>query len=115
MIRFARALVVALVAVFAAWSVAQVAIATTMTLEMAVADGQDMTMPACEGCGSGGTDDRAGLACDAACASPVLADLAATQGPNPVPMVPHPGWSAHDAAGWTCPPEPHPPRAPLPI
>ena len=111
MIRFARILVVALIAVFAAWSVAQVANATTMALEMAAVDGEAMDMADCEGCDPGEMDDQASLACNILCVSPAFADLATSQASTSAPVPSQTGWAVYDFAGRTYPPDPFPPRS----
>ena len=114
MTRLARVFVVALIAVFAAWSVAHVASATTMTLEMAAADGEAMDMADCDACTSGELGDEASLACDVVCVSPALADLATTsQAFAPAPVASQATWPVHEVDGRTHPPDPYPPRSVL--
>lgn len=114
MARLARVLVVALITVFAVWTVAQVASATTMSLEMAamtVDEHGAMDMVDCEACASGQMGDQANLTCDLACVSPALADLVTSQSFSSAPVASYAGWSVFDLAGRTYPPDPHPPRA----
>ena len=113
---FARVFVMALIAVFAAWTAAHVASATTMSLEMVAmtaADGEVMDMADCEACGAGEMGEQASLACDIACVSPALADLGASQAFTSAPVSSQARWSVDDFAGRTYPPDPHPPRAVL--
>lgn len=111
MARFARILVVALIAVFAAWSSAHIATATTMSLEMAAMDGKAMDMADCNACDPGELGDQSSLSCDFACVSPVLADLVTSQVFTSSPMAEHVVRPVYDFAGRTYPPDPHPPRA----
>lgn len=113
MTRFARVLVLALIAVFAAWSSAHVANATTMALEMAAVDGDAMDMADCDACESGEMGDQASLACNMACVSPVLAVLVTGQTLTPAPVGSHTGWATCTFPGQTYPPDPYPPRAVL--
>lgn len=114
---FARVFVMALIAVFAAWTAAHVASATTMSLEMVAvtpADGEVMDMADCDACGSGEMSEQATLGCDIACVSPVLADLATSQAVWSAPMASlHSARPVYDFAGRTYSPDPHPPRAVL--
>lgn len=116
MVRLARLLVVALIAVFAAWSVAHVASATTMSMDMAAMDAAadgGVESADCDACGPAEAGDKVDLAsCSIACASPVLAELAATQG-----LALAPAFSSHAArpvrvlAGRAHSPDPFPPRS----
>lgn len=111
MARFARILVVALIAVFAAWSSAHVANATTMSLEMAAMDDGSMDMANCDACDPGEPGDQSSLSCDFACVSPVLANLVTSQVFMSAPVAEHAVRLVYDFAGRTYPPDPHPPRA----
>jgi hypothetical protein len=114
MTRLARVLVFALIAVFAAWSAAHVANATTMALEMATVEGDGMDMAGCDACDSEEMGDQASLACDVTCVSPVLVDLATTsQAFTSAPTASHAIKPLSDLAGRSYPPEPHPPRSVL--
>lgn len=115
MARFARFLVVALLAVFAAWSSASVSNATTMALEMAASDGMATDMADCEACGSEEMGDAASLVCDVACVSPILADLVTSQSFTSAPVASHAMWFVRSFDGRAYPPDPHPPRSVLPI
>lgn len=108
--KFARILVIAVLAAFAAGSVVHVASATTMSVKMALSDTGAMDMADCEGCGSSGGDGDGGLTCDIVCLAPLLANLS----PDGVLAV-SPGASPtspafYDFVGRTGPPEPYPPR-----
>lgn len=102
---------VLLVAVFAAGSVAHVASATTMSLEMALAGGPAMDMADCEGCDAGGDGDEGSLTCTMVCIAPFTAiptqDNAA--GLRVVAEAPAPS-GVHDFVGRKGPPDPFPPR-----
>jgi hypothetical protein len=102
---------VALLAVFAAGSVVHVASATTVSLQMALADGAAMDMADCEGCGTGGDGDESGLACGTVCVAPFTATLAQenASGLRVVAKSPAPS-GVHDFVGRTGPPDPYPPR-----
>lgn len=111
-------LVVALIAVFAAWSVAHVASAATMQLQMAAIAAEDhsMDMADCDGCDPGKLDGKDGSLCELVCLSPVVADLTVDQEVTASRVaVPHTAPPVHMPAGRTYPPDPLPPRSVLPI
>ena len=111
----ARLLVIALLAVFAASSVAQASAATTMAARMALAADHGMGMEDCQACGSGDAR-KADAICDLACVpAPALTALGWDQAPAFVSTASHPAPAARDLAGWTGPPDPHPPRSLLPV
>jgi hypothetical protein len=99
-----------LLAAVAAGSVAHAASATTMSLEMALADGEPMDMADCEGCGSGDDRGDGGPGCEMTCLAPMVAylseesTLAAMRRASPTDS------SLYDFVGRTGPPEPYPPR-----
>ncbi|MBP1807026.1 hypothetical protein [Rubellimicrobium aerolatum] len=110
-----RALVVLLIAVVAAWSVAQASSTTTMALDMAARTAHhaaSVETVHCHHCGAGGASDEAGLLCQIGCVAPALADLVVSFEPGvalaasalrDVPPTP-------DLRGRSDPPEPFPPR-----
>ena len=117
MTRLARILVVALIGMLAAWSIAQAASATTMSLEMGAmraADSRAMDMAGCTGCDVHETSNKAAPHCHLVCVAPILADL--TTSPMLIlgvlialyvagPLTP--------LVGRTHSPDPHPPRSVL--
>jgi hypothetical protein len=103
----ARIFAIALLAVFAAGTVANAAGATSMSLQMSAIAMGDGTMGDCQGCPS---DDGKSLACEQACMVPLIAiapvawiDLPAAQTEIAVSPV-------KESAGHTGPPQPYPPR-----
>lgn len=116
MVRLARVLIVALIVVFAAWSVVQVANATTMSLEMAAMTADEdgaMDRAACDACGSDQMVQDASLSCSIACTSPAVVDLADSEISSLVQMSSEAPMAAGSLVGQTYPPDPFPPRSVL--
>ncbi|ORE91769.1 hypothetical protein ATO13_19295 [Stappia sp. 22II-S9-Z10] len=108
---FVRILVVALLAVFAAGSVAHVASTTTMAIKMAFADTGAIDMADCTGCDADDDGDDGVLVCNLVCSAPFVADLRTESAVNMlavVSMAEPTGLS--DFVGRTGPPDPYPPR-----
>ena len=116
MTQLARLAVALLITIVAMWSVAQVAGATTMSLEMAsAAPGDEMDMPGCDDCDADqmSMDDHA--FCQIVCAPVALADLSVSEDVRAMPAIAtHVTAPVHVLAGQTFPPDLHPPRA-LPL
>ena len=108
---FARILVVALLALFAAGLVVNATSTATMAVKMALADIDHRDMADCTGCDAGGNGYQGGLACDLACTAPFVADLgteSTLSAPAAVSTVTSTG--DYDFVGRTGAPEPYPPR-----
>lgn len=110
MIRIRRLIVVMLLAVFAAGTVAHSAMATEMAVTMAVADAGEigMDMPDCSGCDTDDATDMA--ACDLACTAPLVADLSSASLPGPHIRPQHEPSIPRDMRGRTGGPALDPPR-----
>ena len=113
--RLAPLLVVALLAVFSAWSALQAAGAATMTLEMAgSAHGVASHQVDCAGCDADRLAGKSAVECHTICNSPVVADLADASAIWSPPAIPHiPSSDRVLLAGRTCSPDPYPPRSRL--
>jgi hypothetical protein len=115
MAQLMRAFIVLLIALVAAWSVAQAAGSATMSHDMArmmIHDQHAADMVHCQGCDSSGTSDEVGSLCQLACVSPALADLASSVGPAATMLVTplHVAMPTADLHGRSDPPDPFPPR-----
>lgn len=110
MCRIRHLICIALLAVFAASTVAHAALATEMAVTMAVADADEtgMDMPDCSGCDTDDTTDMA--ACNLACTAPLVADLSGASAPGPCMRPQHEPAVACDLSGRTGPPALDPPR-----
>ena len=107
----ARLLFVALLAAFAASSVAHAAGSAKMTANMVAADVMSMDMADCEAC-DGPEVGGMGLACDFLCGSGSLAAVLGPQGDRfvqPTGGLLDPAVTA-DHCGLACPPTEQPPR-----
>lgn len=112
MVQLARLLIVALLAVFSAWTVAQVAGATKMSLEMTtLAPVDDMGMSGCKDCDAGKMDQTGSVVCQSICAPAVLAELVGPDAIGSAPLVSvHVVMLVEVPRGQTYPPDPRPPR-----
>lgn len=104
-----RALLIVLLALFAAGTAAHAASAS-MSVAMMLAGESGSTMPDCDGCGTDGDGGDVAATCDTVCVAPLAAT--ADAGPSlTVPFVDH--RYAEDAGahtGRTGDPDPYPPR-----
>lgn len=115
MAKLMRAFVAFLIALVAAWSVAQAAGSATMSHDMAgmmVHDEHPAETAHCQGCDSSGTSDEVGTLCQIACVSPALADLTASVAPTAWVLVSplHVSFPTANLHGRSDPPDPFPPR-----
>lgn len=104
---FARVLVIAVLAVFAAGSTVHAAAAAAMDVKMSMAAAGGMDMDGCDGCGDSG-DGK--MACDPVCVTPLLAvanqdAILRDAAPGIFGKV-----RAEGIRGQTGPPDPYPPR-----
>lgn len=107
MATFVRALMIVLVAAFAAGTVAHAANATTMDVTMAV-DSADMGMPDCQGC----PDDGNGLpSCDTVCVTPFVAVMPVAAAEMPVVRALLATPAVRQVGGRGGLPDPYPPRS----
>ena len=116
MTQLARLAVALLITIVAMWSVAQVAGATTMSLEMAsAASGDGMDMSGCDNCDADQTNTKDHALCQIICAPAVVADLSVSEDVRAMPVIAtHVAAAVHVLAGQTFPPDLHPPRT-LPL
>ena len=116
MSRLSDILVVALMAVLAAWSVMQVATATTMSPEtsaMMAAESGAMDMDNCPECDTG-EEGKVDRLCHLVCVSPTLADLVVIQMfGSALGVTSHVLKIERQPVGRTDPPDPYPPRSVL--
>lgn len=116
MTQLARLVVALLITIVATWSVAQVAGATTMSLEMtSAAPGDGMDVPGCDDCDADQMNMEDHVLCQVVCAPVVLADLSVSQDLRSMAIVAtHVAAPVPVLAGQTIPPDLHPPCA-LPL
>jgi hypothetical protein len=118
MAKLMRACVILLIALVAAWSVAQAAGSATMRHDMAGFTSHHehaLASTHCHDCDMSSMGDDTGALCQIACLSPIIADLSTSSAPvtaAPV-MLLDVFMSATDLHGRSDPPDPFPPRASL--
>jgi hypothetical protein len=110
-----RALVIALIAVITAWSVAQAASTTSMSLDMSFMTAHDTSAidkAHCHECDCEGAGGGVGLLCEMSCVSPAFADLTVSFDPAAASLAStlHVVMPTADLRGRADPPEPFPPR-----
>lgn len=108
--RIRHLICIALLAVFAAGTVAHAAAATEMAVTMAVADAGEtgMDMPECSGCDTDATTDMA--TCDLACTAPLVANLNGVAASRPCLRPQNEPSVVRDRGGRSGPPALDPPR-----
>lgn len=106
----ARTLFIALLAVFAASSVASAASANAMSVKMAAAADGGMDMPDCQNCDGAPDGDASGPACDVMCIVPLIACAEQARTLDLGHAVALATLTGKSPPGRTSPPEPYPPR-----